>query len=142
MAQNKTQPTRASVKTFIDAIENERRRKDAHILLSMMGRASGFKPKMWGDSIVGFGRYQYKYESGHEDQSMLTGFAPRKAAMTIYVMPGFKPYEKLLAKLGKHKTSVSCLYINRLDAIDLKVLEHIISDSVDRMKSIYPDWSK
>ena len=141
MADNKTKPTDADVQTYIATVENERRREDSLVLLSMMDRITGFKPQMWGDSIVGYGRYRYKYKSGHGGEFFLTGFSPRKTAMTVYVMPGFKKYEKKLAQLGKHKHSVSCLYITRLDTIKLQILEDIVADSVERMKSIYPDWS-
>ena len=141
MADNKTKPTDADVQTYIATVENERRREDSLVLLSMMDRITGFKPQMWGDSIVGYGRYRYKYKSGHGGEFFLTGFSPRKTAMTVYVMPGFKPYGHLLVKLGRHRHSVSCLYITRLANIDLSVLETIIADSVERMKANYPDWS-
>ena len=141
MAENKTKPTDADVLAFIANIKNKRRRDDAYVLYDSMGRVTGLEPRMWGDSIVGYGQYHYKYASGREGDHLLTGFSPRKAAMTIYIMPGFKPYGDLMAKLGKHKHSVSCLYITRLDAIDIDVLEQLIAASVDRMKSIYPDWS-
>ncbi len=106
-----------------------------------MGRATGFDPRIWGDSMVGYGQYRYKYKSGHSGEYFLTGFSPRKSAMSIYVMPGFKQYEKQLALLGKHGHSVSCLYVTRLANIDLGVLENIVADSVSRMKKLYPDWS-
>ncbi|MBU2581030.1 MAG: DUF1801 domain-containing protein [Alphaproteobacteria bacterium] len=141
MAENKTRPTRSGVSTFIAAVENDRRQQDSKVLLEMMSRITGFKPQMWGDAIVGYGRYRYKYESGRSGEYFLTGFSPRKSAMTIYIMPGFMQYEKQLAKLGRHRHSVSCLYVARLDAIALDVLEDIIADSVERMKSIYPDWA-
>ena len=105
-----------------------------------MQRASGFKPAIWGASIIGFGEYHYRYASGREGDFLLTGFAPRKAAMTIYIMPGFKRYAALLGKLGKFKTSVSCLYVTRLENIDLATLEQLVAQSVEDMKSIYPQW--
>ena len=142
MADNKTKPTDIPVKDFIASIENDRRREDSLALLKLMNRVTGFKPQMWGDSIVGYGRYRYKYKSGHGGEFFLTGFSPRKSAMTVYIMPGFKKYENKLAKLGKHKHSVSCLYVNRLDAVDIDILEDIIKDSIERMKTLYPDWSK
>ncbi len=141
MTENKTRPTSADVDGFIDAVADERRRADARVLLEMMVRVTGFKPVMWGDNIVGFGQYHYKYPSGREGDFLLTGFSPRKTATSIYIMPGFAPYERQLAKLGKHRHSVSCLYINRLEAVDLSVLETIVGDSVRRMKEIYPQWS-
>lgn len=141
MAENKTKPTSADVRIFIDQIENDRRREDSRILLDLMKQLTGYVPQMWGDSIVGFGRYRYKYDSGRSGEYFLTGFSPRKTSMTIYIMPGFKNYARQLAKLGKHKHSVSCLYVNRIEAIDIDALAEMISDSVERMKSIYPDWS-
>jgi hypothetical protein len=141
MAENKTQPNDRDVHAFVAGIEHQTRRADAKTLLDMMTRVTGFEPAMWGDSIVGFGRYRYKYESGREGDFLITGFSPRKAATSVYIMPGFKQYGGLLARLGKHRHSVSCLYINRLDKIDLSVLEEIVADSVMRMKEIYPQWS-
>lgn len=92
---------------------------------------------MWGPSIVGFGEYHYKYESGREGDFLITGFSPRKSALTIYIMPGFARYEALMAKLGKHRTGKSCLYINRLDDVDLSVLEELVTRSVEYMTEKY-----
>ncbi len=142
MAENKTRPTRKSVAKFIAGIEPTRRREDAETLLAMMKRATGMEPVMWGDSIVGFGRYHYKYDSGREGEFFLTGFSPRKAAMTVYVMPGFKQYAAELKRLGKQRHSVSCLYLTKLDGLDLTALETIIADSVRRMKDMYEWWEK
>lgn len=142
MAENITKPNDANVVAFIAGIEHPRRRADSELLLPMMDRISGMKPQMWGDSMVGYGQYHYKYASGREGDYFLTGFSPRKAAMTVYIMPGFKQYDDLLAKLGKHRHSSSCLYINRLENIDLATLETIVADSVRRMKEIYPQWSE
>jgi len=141
MAENKTKPSDRDVHAFIAGIEHETRRADAQVLLDMMARVTGFEPVMWGDSIVGFGQYHYSDESGREGEYLITGFSPRKSATSVYIMPGFKRYGDLLARLGKHRHSVSCLYINRLDKIDLSVLEEIVADSVGRMKEIYPQWS-
>jgi len=141
MAESKTKSTDTDVQAFVAAIENKRRREDSLVLLDLMGRAAGFDPRVWGDSMVGYGQYRYKYKSGRSGEYFLTGFSPRKSAMSIYVMPGFKQYEKQLALLGKHKHSVSCLYVTRLANIDLGVLENIVADSVSRMKKLYPDWS-
>jgi hypothetical protein len=141
MVENKTRPGDGDVQAFIAGIENETRRADAGTLLRMMSEVTGFKPVLWGETMVGFGQYHYKYDSGREGDYFLTGFSPRKSAMSVYIMPGFKQYGDLLAKLGKHRHSVSCLYINRLDDIDLRVLETMIEDSVRRMKEIYPQWS-
>ena len=139
MAENKTQPTSASVADFIAAIEHPTRREDSQSLLQLMTRLTGMKPCMWGESIVGYGLYHYRYESGREGSYFLTGFAPRKAASTVYIMPGFKPYADQLSRLGPHRHSSSCLYITRLSRIDLTVLEEIVADSVQRMQRKY-DW--
>ena len=137
MAELKTKPTKQSIKTFIDSIEDEQKRKDCRIVLKLMRELTGEKAKMWGDSIVGFGTYHYKYKSGREGDWMLTGFSPRKQNLTIYIMPGFSKFETLLKKLGKHKTSKSCLYIKSLGDIDLDILSKIISQSVTYMKQTY-----
>lgn len=135
--ENKTRPTRASVKKFIDSIEHEGRREDARLLVEIMQRVTGEKPRMWGTSIVGFGQYHYKYDSGREGDHLLVGFAPRKANMVVYIMPGFKKYGALLKKLGKHKHSVSCLYLGRLNNVDQKALAALIERSVRDMRKKY-----
>ena len=135
---NKTLPNDQDVAGFVEAIAHEGRRGDARILLKMMSRVTGLKSVMWGDTIVSFGQYHYKYASGREGDYFLTGFSPRKAAMSVYIMPGFKKYTDQLAQLGKHRHSVSCLYLNRLDAIDLGALEEIVADSAKRMREMYP----
>ena len=136
-ANNKTQPHDASVEKYIDSIEHQGRAEDARLLLEMMSEVTGEPARMWGSSIIGFGEYHYQYESGREGDHMLTGFAPRKANMVVYIMPGFKPYQKLLDKLGKYKTGASCLYLGRLSGIDTKVLSQIIDRSVQDMKKKY-----
>ena len=135
--QNKTRPTDAGVDTFLDAVDNERRRKDARTVKAMMERITGWEPKMWGPSIVGFGEYHYRYDSGREGDFLITGFSPRKKALTIYIMPGFGRYDALMGKLGKYKTGRSCLYINKLDDVDLSVLEELIASSVQYMVGKY-----
>ena len=106
----------------------------------MMRKATGKRAKMWGSSIVGYGTYHYKYESGREGDFMVTGFSPRKQALTVYVMPGFSHFDKLMAKLGKYKTGKSCLYIKRLSDVDEKVLERLIDSSVKHMRKKYETW--
>ncbi len=140
MSSNKTKPSDADVMAFLEAVEPARRREDGLVLHELMNRITGMTPVLWGPGIVGYGQYAYKYASGREGLWPLTGFSPRKASMSIYIMPGFKQYSEQLARLGKHKHSVSCLYITRLDQTDLTVLEEIIRDSVRRMKEIYPVW--
>lgn len=138
MAELKTKPTDASVERFLDGVEDERKRADAYALLELMGRAAGAQPKMWGDSIVGFGSYHYTYASGREGDWMLTGFSPRKQNLTLYIMDGFDEYDKLLAKLGKHKLGKSCLYINKLEDVDRDVLKQLIKKSVEHMQKTNP----
>ena len=135
---NKTAPTRASVTKFINSVEHDVRRSDAKALLKMFKEITGEKPVMWGDSIVGFGSYHYKYDSGREGDMCMTGFSPRKANLSLYVMDGFKERDDLLAKLGKHKTSVACLYINKLADVDEKALKTMIKKSYQHMKKMYP----
>ena len=139
MAENKTKPTEASATEFVSSVENPIRRGDAQILLEMFGRLTGMQPVMWGESLIGYGHYHYKYASGREGDYFLTGFAPRQSATTIYVMPGFKKYNRHLEQLGPHRHSVSCLYVTRLNKINMSVLEDMICDSVQRMQDMY-EW--
>ena len=133
-ANNKTQPRNTDVEAYIASIEHPGRREDALYLLKMMSEVTGEVPRMWGESIIGFGQYHYVYESGREGDSMLTGFAPRKANMVVYVMPGFSTYGKFLEKLGKHKTGSCCLYLGRIEKLDLTVLRKIVDKSVKDMR--------
>lgn len=133
----KTTETDASVDAFLNTVRPDRRRRDGLALRDMMQRLTGLDPKMWGPNIVGFGRYHYKYDSGREGDFFLTGFSPRKASLSIYIMPGFGDFGPLLAKLGKHKTGKSCLYVNKLDDVDLRTLEELIQRSVDFMRRKY-----
>ena len=134
MAENKTRPTRASVTAFMAAIGDRQMRTDAKKVAAMMRRATGKRARMWGPSIVG---YHYTYESGREGDYMITGFSPRKQALTVYIMPGFRRFEGLMSKLGKYKTGKSCLYIKRLDDVDETVLEQLIDESVRYMRAHY-----
>ncbi len=136
-AENKTKPTRASVTAFINAVENDMRRRDAKTVLAMMKKITGDKPKMWGPSIIGFGEYHYKYESGREGDSLLVGFSPRKANMVLYVLGSIKDDDPLFAKLGKFKRGRACLYINKLDDVDREALEKIIAKSYRATKKKY-----
>ncbi len=124
-AENKTQKTQASVKAFIDAVENEARRADAKAIDKMLREISGEKPAMWGPSIVGYGSFHYKHQNGREGDMCRIGFSPRKANMVVYIVQGFKEYAPLLKKLGKHKTGGSCLYVNKLADVDAAVLREI-----------------
>jgi len=134
MAETKTRPTAQSVSAFIASIDDDQRRKDARTLLALMKKVTKKPAKMWGPSIIGFGSYHYVYDSGHEGDACVTGFSPRKSALTIYVMPGFTEYGPLLKKLGKVKTGKSCLYIKKLDDIDMPTLETLVSRSVRSME--------
>ncbi|PCI59864.1 MAG: hypothetical protein COB37_10480 [Kordiimonadales bacterium] len=139
MAELKTKENARSVDDFISAVEHEKRREDARVMKTMMERITGYSATMWGSSIVGFGAYDYTYDSGHSGRSHRTGFSPRKAALTIYIMAGFSEYGDLMAKLGKYKSSVSCLYIKKLEDVDLAVLEEIITRSLAFMNDTYPE---
>ena len=133
----KTVKNKSSVSKFIGSIKDESRKKEAKILLALMKRASKKTPKMWGESMIGFGEYHYLSKSGIEGDWPLTGFSPRKAAFSIYIMPGFKMYITLMGKLGIYKTGVSCLYVKRLSDIDLSVLERLVFLSVREMEKRY-----
>lgn len=128
--QTKTVPTKVSVAKFISAVENETRRKDCQALIEIMRQITKEEPTMWGPSIVGFGKYHYKYASGHEGDCCVTGFSPRKADLTLYIMSGFTKYSELTKTLGKHKTGKVCLYIKSLEDVHLPTLKKLISESV------------
>ncbi len=134
----KTKATGASVSAFLRAVTDERRRKDCQTVLEMMKQATGEAPKMWGASIVGFGQYRYEYASGRTGEWPITGFSPRKNELSIYIMPGFEGARGLMAKLGKHKTGKSCLYVKRLEDVDQGVLRRLIEASVREMRKRYP----
>ena len=118
-------------------LETRPRRADAKKVTAMMRRATGSRAAMWGPSIVGYGRYHYRYASGREGEFMITGFSPRRQALTVYIMPGFSRFDKLMSKLGKYKTGKSCLYIRRLADVDETVLERLIRESVGYMRGQY-----
>jgi len=134
MAELKTKPTEVTVESFLTNATNEKVRKDCHKLITMMEKVTGEKPKMWGPSIIGFGEYHYKYDSGREGDICLTGFSPRKGNITIYGMGSFTDQPEVLSKLGKVKATKGCLYIKKLDDINLDVLESLILQSVDFLK--------
>lgn len=135
----KTQPTDVSVADFIAAVENPLRRADAETLCALFEEISGEPPVMWGPSIIGFGRYHYRYASGHEGDAPRLGFSPRKAQTVLYVMSGAKGQDEMIARLGKVKSSVACLYVNRLDQIDLGVLRELAAASLAQMRDLYPE---
>ncbi|MBA4760465.1 DUF1801 domain-containing protein [Sphingomonas sp.] len=138
MAEIKTKPTPVSVAAFIDAVENPVRRDDAKAVCAMLERITGEPPKMWGASIVGFGSYHYKYDSGREGDMCRLGFSPRKAELVLYLLTGEPDEAEKLARLGKHRTGQSCLYIKKLAEVDLAVLEAIARDALSHMNRKYP----
>lgn len=135
MAENKTKPTEHSVEVFIDGIVDPVKRSDCKTIAAMMEEVTGAKPKMWGDSIVGFGDYRYKYASGRQGDWFLSGFSPRKQYLTLYIMGYLEFYEDILENLGKHKHGKGCLYIKRLEDIDMEVLKTLIKTSISRLKN-------
>lgn len=137
MAENKTQPTQQKVSEFIAGIEDTRKRSDCRELMKLMRKVTGNRAKMWGTSIVGFGKYHYRYASGREGDFFLTGFSPRKQALTIYIISGFEAHSKLMEKLGKFKTGKSCLYVKSLDDINRSVLDQLVRESVAYMRKTY-----
>jgi Domain of unknown function (DU1801) len=136
----KTKATEVSPKDFVAAMEDGPRKKDAEVLLKWMTKVTGLKPKMWGGSIIGFGRYAYTYDSGHSGEMCMTGFSPRKANMVLYILPGYTDISEKLARLGKHKIGKSCLYINKLADVDMDVLEEIVRFGVDYMRKTHKTW--
>ena len=130
MADLKTVPTKVSVDKFLKGITDEKKRADCYQILEIMKKVTKAEPKMWGTSIVGFGKCHYVYESGREGDWFITGFAPRKQNLTLYMMGGFNQFQELMEQLGKHSTGKGCLYINRLEDVDAKVLKEVISKSV------------
>lgn len=137
MAGNKTTPTDQSVDLFIEAIPDEARRADCRNLLQLMEEVTGEKPKMWGPSMVGFGSYHYRYDSGREGDWFLAGFSPRRHDLTVYITAGFERYDALMKRLGRHKTGRSCLYIKRLSDVDQGVLRELVADSVRHMRAAH-----
>jgi len=138
MAENKTKPTKLSVAAFIDALADPAKRADAKVLVKLMQSAAGEEPKMWGPSIIGFGSYHYKYESGREGDIPVVAFSPRKAATVLYGMTGFSEAAALLAKLGKHTTGKGCLYIQKLADVDQQVLEALVVRSLEARRARHP----
>ena len=138
-ARNRTIPSSKSVEAYIRAVQNARRRADCETVVRMMEAITGETPVMWGPSIIGFGSYHYVYESGREGDMPLTGVAPRKQSLVLYVMPGFAAYGELLEKLGKFRTGKSCLYVNKLEDVHMHTLRSLIEASVGAIREKYPD---
>jgi hypothetical protein len=134
MAELKTKRNKGDVEAFLNSVPDEKKRRDSFTILELMKQVTGEEPKMWGDSIVGFGSYHYKYESGREGDWFVTGFSPRKQNLTIYIMSGFDEYDNLMSRLGKYKTGKSCLYIKKIDDVDQDVLQELVKKSVEHME--------
>jgi len=138
MSKNKTQPTDQPVARFLNSVEHPTRRADAHTLDQVFREVTGFDAVMWGPTIVGYGRYHYRYASGREGDCLATGFSPRKANLSIYIMPGYADFGPILARLGKHKTGKSCLYVNKLADIDMEVLAELIRSGLRDLATHWP----
>jgi len=136
VAENKTKTTGVDPQEFIEKVDGEEKRKDAEELLRLMSKVTGKPPKMWGATIIGFGKYHYKYESGREGEICMTGFSPRKPSLVLYLGPGLED-KKLLARLGKHKVGKGCLYINKLADVDRAVLKELVVKAVAEMRKRY-----
>ncbi len=138
MTELKTKPTIKSVEQFLKKVENPTKKEDSFKILELMKEVTNEEPIMWGESIVGFGSYHYKYASGREGDWPLVGFSPRKQNLTLYIMSGFDKYEEILENLGKFKTGKSCLYINKLKDVNMRSLKELLSESVKHMKKEKP----
>ena len=138
MAENKTQPTMQSVADFIGAVDHPVRRADAEALDAMFRRVTGWQPRMWGPTIIGYGQYHYTYDSGRAGDFLATGFSPRKANLSVYIMPGYADFGGILARLGKHKIGKSCLYINKLADVDMAVLEELVQAGLKDLAAKWP----
>lgn len=138
MADNKTKPTDVAVADFIASVDHPTRQADARALDAMFRRITGFQPRMWGPTIIGYGSYHYKYDSGREGDCNATGFSPRKASLSIYIMPGYHDYADILRRLGKHKIGKACLYVNKLSDIDMDVLEELVRAGLRDLNAKWP----
>ena len=138
MAENKTQITAQTASDFIASVDHPTRRADAEKLDALFRKVTGWQPQMWGPSIIGYGSYHYVYDSGREGDFLATGFSPRKANMSVYIMPGYADFSEILARLGKHKIGKSCLYINKLADIDLDALEELIRAGLKDLEAKWP----
>jgi len=137
MAEQKTKPTKQNVKEFLESVPDTKKKKDAFTVLDMMKKITKLEPVMWGPSMVGFGSYHYKYASGHEGDTFLIGFSPRKSGLVIYIQPAIRFFSDLVMNLGKFKSSVSCLYIKNIEDIDISVLKQLLIKSFKHMKETY-----
>lgn len=138
MGHSQSTPDPAAAQRFLKTVTPDKRREDGLKLLKIFQEVSGYDPVMWGESIVGFGRYDYRYASGREGSYLATGFSPRKSALSLYIMPGYADFSMILKDLGKHKTGKSCLYINKLEDVDLAVLKRLIRAGLANLNQIWP----
>lgn len=138
MAENKTKPTDISVEAFLGAVEPDRKREEAKTLDALFRRVTGWNPVMWGPSMIGYGRYHYTYETGRQGDMLATGFSPRTAKYSIYILPGYSDYGAILSRLGKHSTGKSCLYVKTLADIDLDVLAELIETGLKDLAQRWP----
>lgn len=138
MAETKTKPTDVTVADFIAGVEPEGRQADAEVLDAFFRRVTGWQPVMWGPTMVGYGSYAYRYETGHGGTALATGFSPRKAELSIYVVPGYQDYGPILARLGKHRLGKACLYVRKLADIDMDVLEELVRAGLADLRRMWP----
>jgi hypothetical protein len=138
MTENKTQATQQSVAGFLQGVEHPTRRADAQMLNTMFQDITGWKPRMWGPTMIGYGSYHYTYDSGRSGDFLATGFSPRKSNLSIYIMPGYADFRDILARLGKHKIGKSCLYINKLADIEMDVLQELVQAGLDDLGAKWP----
>lgn len=138
MAENKTKPTAQSVTDFIASVENPKRRADAEVLDAMFRRVTGWQPRMWGATLIGYGEYHYTYESGRTGDFLAAGFSPRKANLVLYIMPGYAEFGHIMERLGKHKLGKSCLYVNKLADVDMAVVEELARAGIDDLAARWP----
>jgi hypothetical protein len=139
MAELKTKRNKGDVQAFLNRLSNEKKRQDSFAILELMKNVTGLEPEMWGASIIGFGNYHYKYASGREGDWFLTGFSPRAQNLTLYIMSGFDEHDRLLGKLGKHSIGKSCLYIKKIEDVDIDVLKELVKKSVEHMEKTNAD---
>ena len=138
MPENKTQMTDATVDAFLSRLTPEKRANEARVLDALFQEVTGFQPRLWGESIIGYGHYHYRYASGREGDFLATGFSPRKRAFSIYIMPGYADFDAILKRLGKHKTGRSCLYVNKLADIDTGALKELVCAGLDDLATQWP----
>ncbi|APH05718.1 DUF1801 domain-containing protein [Bacillus weihaiensis] len=141
MYELKTKENDKNVIEFIEQVDSPKKREDAYRLLDIFTETTGYEAKMWGQSIIGFGRYHYKYPTGHEGDAPLVGFSPRKAKISLYFATGDSKREELLEKFGKHTSGKACVYINKMADIDIEILKQLITQSVDFLTNLYPEKS-